>query len=101
MDAWPPAARSAFDDSDWSRDVARRAITVAEVGAAVTGTHASHLQGPINDRALPADSAETYPWTTDLGEAAPMGIATRRELIREPYAARGPVVCRQYRSNHR
>ena len=110
MDAAIAAARSAFDDSDWSRDVALRvhclrqlrealnaeieelrAITVAEVGAPVTGTYASHLQGPIDDLAFPADVAENYSWTTDLGVASPMGIETRRALVREPYGVVGAI----------
>ncbi|OYN79263.1 aldehyde dehydrogenase [Mycolicibacterium sphagni] len=104
------AARSAFDDTDWSRDVALRvhclrqlrtalnaeieelrAVTVAEVGAPITGTHGSHLQGPVNDLASPADIAENYSWRTDLGLASPMGIATRRDLVREPYGVVGAI----------
>lgn len=110
MDRAIGAARSAFDRSDWSRDVglrvhclrqlrsalnaeieALRAITVAEVGAPVSGTYASHLQGPINDLAFPADVAENYSWTTDLGVVSPMGITTRRALVREPYGVVGAI----------
>ncbi|WP_264005337.1 aldehyde dehydrogenase [Mycolicibacterium sphagni] len=104
------AARSAFDDTDWSRDVALRvhclrqlrtalnaeieelrAVTVAEVGAPITGTHGSHLQGPVNDLVSPADIAENYSWRTDLGLASRMGIATRRDLVREPYGVVGAI----------
>jgi aldehyde dehydrogenase (NAD+) len=110
MDRAIGAARSAFDDSDWSRDVALRvhclrqlraalnaeieelrAVTVAEVGAPVTFTHGSHLQGPVNDLAFPADTAENYSWKADLGVASPMGIASRRELVREPYGVVGAI----------
>ncbi|WP_445168890.1 aldehyde dehydrogenase [Mycolicibacterium sp. Dal123E01] len=110
MDAAIASARSAFDDSDWSRDVALRvhclrqlraalnveieelrAITVAEVGAPVTFTHGSHLQGPIDDLEFSAGVVENYSWTTDLGEATPMGIATRRSLVREPYGVVGAI----------
>ncbi|MBB3749920.1 aldehyde dehydrogenase (NAD+) [Mycolicibacterium sp. BK634] len=110
MDRAIAAARSAFDDSDWSRDVALRVhclrqlrsalnaeieelrrITVAEVGAPVTGTYSSHLQGPIDDLEYPAGVAENYSWTTDLGVASPMGIASRRSLVREAYGVVGAI----------
>ncbi|WP_407665488.1 aldehyde dehydrogenase [Mycolicibacterium vinylchloridicum] len=110
MDTAIAAARAAFDDSDWSRDVALRVhclrqlrsalnddiealreITVAEVGAPVTFTHGSHLQGPVNDLAFPAGIAENYEWQTDLGVASPMGIASRRTLVREPYGVVGAI----------
>src|SRR4051812_1679999 len=77
MDAAIAAARSAFDESDWSRDVALRVhclrqlrtalneeietlreLTVAEVGAPVQLTQAAQLQGPVDDLAFPADLAE-------------------------------------------
>lgn len=110
MDRAIGAARAAFDNSDWSRDGALRVhclrqlrtalnaeiedlrtITVAEVGAPVTFTHGSHLQGPVNDLAFPADLAENYSWRTDLGVASPMGIASRRSLVREPYGVVGAI----------
>jgi aldehyde dehydrogenase (NAD+) len=110
LDTAIAAARAAFDASDWSRDVALRVhclrqlrsalndeieslrqITVAEVGAPVTGTYASHLQGPVNDLAFPADVAESYSWKTDLGESSPMGVASRRSLVREPYGVVGAI----------
>jgi len=110
MDRAIAAARTAFDDSDWSRDVALRvhclrqlrdalnaeieelrAITVAEVGAPIAFTAGPHLQGPVNDLAFPADMAETYSWSTDLGTASPMGVASRRQLLREPYGVVGAI----------
>ncbi|KAA0105096.1 aldehyde dehydrogenase [Mycolicibacterium sp. P1-5] len=110
MDRAISAARAAFDHSDWSRDVALRvhclrqlraaltaeieelrAVTVAEVGAPVTFTHGSHLEGPVGDLAFPADTAESYAWRADLGVASPMGIATRRTLVREPYGVVGAI----------
>ncbi|WP_407662746.1 aldehyde dehydrogenase [Mycolicibacterium helvum] len=110
MDSAIGAARSAFDDTDWSRDVALRvhclrqlrcalnaeieelrAITVAEVGAPITFTHGSHLQGPVNDLSFPADAAENYSWTTNLGVASPMGFASERSLVREPYGVVGAI----------
>jgi aldehyde dehydrogenase (NAD+) len=110
MDRAISAARAAFDHSDWSRDVALRvhclrqlrdalnaeieelrAVTVAEVGAPVTFTHGSHLEGPVNDLAFPAETAESYSWRTDLGVASPMGFATHRSLVREPYGVVGAI----------
>jgi aldehyde dehydrogenase (NAD+) len=104
------AARTAFDDTDWSRDVALRvhclrqlrdalnaeiedlrAITVAEVGAPIAFTAGPHLQGPVDDLAFPADTAERYSWSTDLGCATPMGIASQRQLLREPYGVVGAI----------
>jgi aldehyde dehydrogenase (NAD+) len=98
------AARRAFDDGAWSRDVdfrvrcvrqlrealnaeieSLRAITVSEVGAPLTGTYAAHLQGPVDDLAFAADTASAYAWVDDRGVAAPMGVRTRRRVVREPY----------------
>ena len=96
------AARRAFDTSDWStntelrvrcirqlRNVMRehieelREITMAEVGAPRMLTAAAQLEGPVDDLLFAADTAESYQWRFDLGEAAPMGIPTRRTVVRE------------------
>lgn len=97
------AARRAFDDTDWSRDAELRVhcirqlrevmlanieqlreITIAEAGAPRMLTAAAQLDGPVTDLAFAADTAQSYSWRIDLGVAAPMGIPTRRELVREP-----------------
>ncbi|MCW2654133.1 MAG: aldehyde dehydrogenase [Mycobacterium sp.] len=110
MDRAIGAARAAFDDTDWSRDTdlrvhclrqlrgalsqeieELRAITVAEVGAPVALTHSAQLQGPVDDLAFAADLAERYEWTTDLGEASPLGIKTKRTVVREPFGVVGAV----------
>ena len=110
MDRAIGAARTAFDCTDWSRDTALRvhclrqlrdallaeidelrAITVAEVGAPVAFTRGPHLEGPVDDLEFPASTAENYSWRTDLGVAAPMGITSRRTLVREPYGVVGAV----------
>src|SRR6516165_5938489 len=76
------AARVAFDNSDWSRDVGMRVhclrqlraalnehietlreITVAEVGAPVALTQSAQLQGPVDDLAFSTDTAERFAWT--------------------------------------
>ncbi|MEU7144096.1 aldehyde dehydrogenase [Nocardia sp. NPDC046473] len=103
MDAAITAARTAFDDTDWSRDHAFRAhcleqlrtalqshiedlreLTIAEAGAPAMFTRGPQLEGPVADLAYSASLAETYSWETDLGVAEPMGIKTRRVLRREP-----------------
>ena len=110
MDRAIAAARTAFDDSDWSRDTALRVhclrqlrdalnaeiellryITVAEVGAPIGLTHGGQLQIPVNDLEFPARTAENYSWTTDLGVAAPLGIASRRVVTREPFGVVGAI----------
>ncbi|AFM17261.1 NAD-dependent aldehyde dehydrogenase [Mycolicibacterium chubuense NBB4] len=98
------AARRAFDDTEWCRDVelrvhclrqlrtalaaeidTLRAVTVAEVGAPITGTYGPHLQGPVDDLEYAAELAEGYGWRQRLGAAAPLGVPTRRTVVREPY----------------
>ncbi len=110
MDRAIAAARTAYDESDWSRDVelrvhclrqlrgalieeidGLRAITVAEVGTPIALTHKGQLELPVNDLAIPADTAENYAWCQNLGEAAPLGINTRRTIVREPFGVVGAV----------
>ncbi|MEU2253161.1 aldehyde dehydrogenase [Nocardia xishanensis] len=111
MDAAITAARTAFDDTEWSRDHAFRArcleqlrvalqgevealreITVTEAGAPVMLTKGPQLEGPIADLAFAAGLAENYEWETDLGVAEPMGIKTRRTLRREPVGVVGAII---------
>ncbi|MGB3699137.1 MAG: aldehyde dehydrogenase [Gordonia sp. (in: high G+C Gram-positive bacteria)] len=110
MDAAIDAARRAFDRTDWSRDHAFRAhclrqlrdallahtdelreLTVAEVGCPVFLTHGPQLVGPITDLGYFADLAESYAWTTDLGEASPLGIKNHRELRAEAVGVVGAI----------
>ncbi|WP_063041731.1 aldehyde dehydrogenase [Nocardia pseudovaccinii] len=110
MNAAISAARSAFDETGWSRDpdfrahclrqlrdVLRehveelRAITVAEVGAPVMLTSGPQLEGPIGDLSFSADLAETYSWHTDLGVAEQMGISSRRATRREAVGVVGAI----------
>lgn len=110
MDRAIAAARRAFDAGDWStnlelrvrcvrqlRDAMRdniealRDITIAEVGAPRMLTAAAQLEGPVEDLSFSADTAESYPWRTDLGVAAPMGIKTRRTLVREAVGVVGAI----------
>ncbi len=104
------AARRAFDDTDWSRNTELRVrcirqlleamrehidelreITIAEVGAPRMLTAAAQLEGPVADLAFAADTAESYEWNQDLGQAAPMGIPTRRTIAREAVGVVGAI----------
>lgn len=110
MDAAIAAARRAFDDTSWSRDHSFRArclrqlrdalqshieelreITIAEVGAPRMLTAGPQLEGPIADLGYFADLAESYAWESDLGVAAPMGIRTRRRVLKEAVGVVGAV----------
>jgi aldehyde dehydrogenase (NAD+) len=110
MDRAIGAARRAFDDTDWStnaelrvrcvrqlRDAMRdhieelREITIAEVGAPVMLTSGAQLQGPVDDLGFAADTAQAYPWRHDLGVASPMGIKTRRTIVKEAVGVVGAV----------
>jgi aldehyde dehydrogenase (NAD+) len=69
-----------------------RALTVAEVGAPVFLTAGAQLEGPVADLGLAADLAETYDeWIVDLGEASPMGMRSRRWVLREPAGVVGAI----------
>jgi aldehyde dehydrogenase (NAD+) len=104
------AARHAFDDTEWSRNTELRVrcvrqlrdamrehieelreLTISEVGAPRMLTAGAQLQGPVGDLGFSADSAESYPWKQDLGEAAPMGIPTRRTIAREAVGVVGAI----------
>ncbi|MGW4841677.1 aldehyde dehydrogenase [Nocardia brasiliensis] len=110
LDAAVAAARTAFDETDWSREHGFRAhcleqlrtalqsrledlreLTIAEAGAPAMFTRGPQLEGPIADLTYSATMAETYSWETDLGIAAPMGIKTRRVLRREPVGVVGAI----------
>jgi aldehyde dehydrogenase (NAD+) len=104
------AARRAFDDTDWSRNTGLRVrcvrqlrdamrehveelreLTISEVGAPRMLTAGAQLDGPVGDLSFAADTAESYAWNQDLGEASPMGIPTRRTLAREAMGVVGAI----------
>ena len=104
------AARRAFDETDWSRNTELRVrcirqlrdamrdhieelrdITIAEVGAPRMLTSAAQLEGPVGDLSFAADTAESYEWNQDLGQASPMGIPTRRTIAREAVGVVGAI----------
>src|SRR3954469_4282729 len=104
------AARRAFDESDWSTNTELRVrcvrqlqsvlrehieelreLTISEVGAPVMLTSMAQLEGPVADLSFCADTAESYQWTTDFGIAEPMGIPTRRSVVREAVGVVGAI----------
>jgi aldehyde dehydrogenase (NAD+) len=110
MGAAIDAARRAFDDTDWSTNVALRVrcirqlqqamrdhadelreLTIAEVGAPRMLTSGAHLDAPVEDLSFCADTAEKYSWTTGLGRATPLGIPTDRAVAREPVGVVGAI----------
>ncbi|MBB6626147.1 aldehyde dehydrogenase [Nocardioides sp. KIGAM211] len=103
VDAAIAAARRAFDETDWSTDVALRvrclrqlhaalleeresfeALTTAEVGMPGFMMVAAGFEVPVEGLRWVTDLAEGYAWETDLGVARPMGIPSRRTVRREP-----------------
>ncbi|ORA08856.1 aldehyde dehydrogenase [Mycobacterium arosiense] len=110
MDRAIDAARRAFDETDWSRNTEMRVrcirqlrdamrdhieelrdITISEVGAPRMLTSAAQLEGPVGDLSFAADTAESYEWNQDLGQASPMGIPTRRTIAREAVGVVGAI----------
>ena len=102
VDAAIGAARRAFDETAWSTDVelrvrclrqlhqalvdhgdAFRALTTAEAGAPAFLTTGPQYDVPLAGIDWVADLAASYSWETDLGDAEPMGIPTRRVVRRE------------------
>jgi aldehyde dehydrogenase (NAD+) len=97
------AARRAFDETDWSRDVGLRVrclrqlhqalldhqddladITVAEVGAPRMLMGGPQLGEPIKFVPFYADLAESYEWHQQLGVAPTMAGLSNRWVEREP-----------------
>ncbi len=110
MDAAIGAARRAFDEGTWASDPAfrarcirqlrealiahgeeMRALTTAEVGAPVFLTQGPQYDVPVDDLEFAASLAESYEWRTDLGVASPMGVPSRRWVLREPAGVVGAV----------
>lgn len=102
VDAAIAAARRAFDETTWASDHAfrvrcvrqlhaallehgasMRALTTAEAGAPAFLTAGPQYDIPVESLGWIADTAETYPWHSDLGVAKPMGIASTRTVYRE------------------
>ena len=103
VDAAIAAARRAFDETDWSTNVELRVrclrqlhqalldhaddfrtLTTAEVGMPGFMMGAAGFDVPVEGLKWVTDLLEDYAWETDLGVAEPMGIPTRRTVLREP-----------------
>ncbi len=103
VDAAVAAARRAFDETDWSTNVQLRvrclrqlhqalldhgddfrALTTAEVGMPGFMMGAAGFDVPVEGLKWVTDLLADYVWETDLGVAEPMGIPTRRTVLREP-----------------
>jgi aldehyde dehydrogenase (NAD+) len=110
MDRAIGAARRAFDETDWSTDLALRVrglrqlgealknnreelreLTIKEVGAPRFLTHGAQLDAPADEVTWVADLAESYEWERDLGRAEPMGMPSRRSVHREATGVVGAI----------
>jgi aldehyde dehydrogenase (NAD+) len=112
MDRAIAAARQAFDDEAgcWTIDAAfrvrclrqlldalerhreeLRATVIAEVGAPAFLTRGAQLEWPLEGLAWVAELAERYEWVEDLGEAAPYGIRSHRQVHHEPVGVVGAI----------
>ena len=111
MDAAIGAARAAFDEGSWANDPAFRAsclrqlraalqsqgeefraLTTAEVGAPAFLTSGPQFDIPVEDLEFYADLAENYDgWKVDMGEASPVGMLSKRWVMREPAGVVGAI----------
>jgi aldehyde dehydrogenase (NAD+) len=113
LDAAIQAAREAFDSDigGWTSDPAFRAaclrqlrdamqrhaeelreLTVAEVGCPVFLTvNGPQLDGAIDGLGWIADLTESYPYTSDFGVAEPMGIRSKRTVLKEAAGVVGAI----------
>src|ERR1700728_4053743 len=110
MDLAIEAARRAFDTTTWSTDLELRVrcirelqaamtrhsdhlrdLTVAETGTPVFLTRSAQLDEPVRALGWVADLAEGYEWETDLGEARPLGMRSRRSVRREAVGVVGAI----------
>jgi aldehyde dehydrogenase (NAD+) len=104
------AARRAFDESPWPVDLAFRVrclrqlhaalvkhadelreLTIQEAGAPRFLTYGAQLDAPVADLAWFASLAEEYEWRRDLGRAEPMGMPSRRTVVKEPVGVVGAI----------
>jgi aldehyde dehydrogenase (NAD+) len=110
MDLAIDAARRAFDTTTWSTDLELRVrcirelqaamvrhsddlrnLTVAETGTPVFLTRSAQLDEPVSALGWLADAAEAYQWETDIGEAKPLGMRSRRWVRREAVGVVGAI----------
>jgi aldehyde dehydrogenase (NAD+) len=106
------AARRAFDETTWSTDhqLRKRCLhqlyeaivgeqeelrneLVAEVGTPVMLTSMAQLDAPLSEALLwPAEMIDRFEWRRDLGQAAPMGLPSKRAIWKEPVGVVGSIV---------
>jgi len=110
MDRAIAAARRAFDTTDWSTNLARRAKClrqlhaalakhkeelrpqiVAEVGAPIMLTYAVQQDSCIQDMLWDIECAEKYGWEDELGVHEFFGMKSRRLVRREPLGVAGLI----------
>jgi aldehyde dehydrogenase (NAD+) len=110
MDRAIGAARRAFDTTDWSTDLAKRAKClrqlhaalvkhkeelrpqiVAEVGAPIMLTYAVQQDSCIEDMLWDIECAEKYTWEHELGVHEFFGAKSRRLVRREPLGVAGLI----------
>jgi aldehyde dehydrogenase (NAD+) len=96
------AARRAFDETSWSTDAGLRVtclrqlkaaldadfeilreITITEAGVPRMWTDGPQLRMPVDGLDYLVTLLADYPWSTDLGVAAPMGMRSSRRACRE------------------
>ena len=110
MDAAIAAARRAFDETNWSTDLALRARCmrqlhaafekhreelraqiVAEVGAPVMLTYAVQQDSCIKDMLWDIEAAERYQWEHELPVHEFFGMKSKRLVLKEPYGVAGLI----------
>lgn len=109
------AARTAFDTTDWSRDVKLRQrglrqlhqalvdnrekladILVHEVGAPVSSTTGPQLDGPTAVVDWHAGLLDRYVWTQDLGDTEAFGSQHHRWIEKEAAGVAAGIVAYNY-----
>ncbi|MFF0490171.1 aldehyde dehydrogenase family protein [Nocardia sp. NPDC004068] len=114
-DAAIAAARTAFDTTDWSTNVELRTrcleqlyralrdnveelreLTIAEVGATRTLTHANQLEAPIEIVRYYAELLPTYDFTEDLGTVEVRGQQHHRWVELEAAGVVAAIVAYNY-----
>src|SRR4029079_15097580 len=104
------AARTAFDDTDWStsRDLRKRCLQqlhdaldkhreelrpqiVAEVGAPIALTFAVQMDSCIEDMLWDIDMIDSYEWEYELTVHEFMGMHSLRRVGREPIGVVGAI----------
>jgi aldehyde dehydrogenase (NAD+) len=110
MHAAIAAARRAFDETGWSRDLALRARClrqlhaalekhreelrsqiVAESGTPIMLTYAVQQDSAIRDMLWDVELAERYAWERELGVHELFGAKSLRRVVREPVGVAGLV----------